>query len=217
MKGLFVLGLGLFSVSANAFSDSPTISKFALRPGFHALINGGLTFGGDTLVTVTVTTVNTNNSADVDINAGRLLQYGVGGLYQFEAIPVALKATVNYQSDWAQGINGLFDFSRVPVEFLAYYTGKKRYRFGGGVRLVNSPKLVETVDGISDRLLFDNTTGVVAEMGYQVSRELWVNLRYVSEKYQPSKYVATDGTVFDVSAMQPYKGSHLGLILSCEF
>lgn len=168
-------------------------------------------------MTVRLVDVATNNYSLVDIDAGRLLQYGFGGIYQFKELPIAVKATINYQNDWAVGINGMANFGRVPVEVLAYYTGKKRYRFGGGVRLVKSPKFEFTVDGATDTFYFKNTTGIVAEMGYQMSRESWVNLRYVSEKYQTSTYVATDGTVYDASVISPYKGSHLGLILSYEF
>lgn len=181
------------------------------------MVNGGLTFGGDTFTTVTVTDLATGNSSEVDINMGRLLQYGVGGVYQFDAVPIAVKATINYQNDWALGINGVVNFSRVPVEILAYYTDKKRYRFGGGLRLIKSPKLEAIIDGSTDTFHFKETTGIVAEMGYQLSRELWVDLRYVIEKYQATTYVAPNGTVYDASVLGTYKGSHLGLILSYEF
>lgn len=217
LNGLLTLGFGLFSIVASAFSDSPTDSKFASKPGFHFLFNGGMTFGGDTLTTIRLIDPASNNYSLVDINAGRLVQYGFGGIYQFKVLPVALKATVNYHNDWALGINGVANFSRIPVEVVAYYTGKKRYRFGGGMRLVKSPKLQITIDGATDTLFFNDATGIIAEMGYQISREFWVNMRYVSEKYQATRYVATDGTVYDATSMGTAKGSHLGLILSYEF
>ncbi len=214
LNGLLALGLGLLSVAANAFSDLPSESKYTPRPGFHVVFNGGMTRGGDT-----VFTAKYNDGSTVDVSAGGVMQFGMGGLYQFKAMPLALRVTANVQNDWALSAGGEEAiFSRIPMEAMVYYTGIKRCRFGGGMRYVNAPKMALTVGGTTTQIRFSNTTGAVVEAGYQLSQAFWVNLRYVSEKYQAPKYFLWDSTgIWLVSTPKQYNGSHVGLNFSYEF
>ncbi len=178
----------------------------------HLVLNGGLTYGGDTIYTAVYTNGSTSN-----IKGGSLLQFGIGGLYQFENDPIALMLSANYHFDTAIGSNGDVTFGRFPVEMLAYYTGKERFRIGGGVRIINSPETTATVNGFTEKMTFDNTTGLVGEIGYQLSPQAWLNFRFVSEKYQGKTFTNASGTVLSMAGTAPYSGSHLGVNFSYEF
>lgn len=183
------------------------------KPGFHFVINGGMTYGGDTIATAHYTDGTTS-----DIKGGSLIQIGVGGLYQFENTPLALMLSANYHFDSAFGQNGDITFSRVPIEALAYYTGKERFRIGGGVRIVNSPELNATINGLTDKIIFDSTTGLVAEVGYQLAQQGWINFRFVSEKYTANKITWSGGAVTSlVGITAPVSGSHFGVNFTYEF
>ncbi len=206
-QSLSASALLLLAVSANALSDEttagiPAAPKFSPRPGFHVVLNGGLTYGGDTIATTNI----------ADIRGGGFVQIGGGVLYQFENQPLALMLSANYHVDDVVGQNGDVTFSRFPIEMLAYYTGKDRFRIGGGLRFVTSPKFNATVNGITDKIDYSNTTGIVCEVGYQVAPQGWLNFRFVSEKYTPASY-SLSSAVIPISP----SGSHLGVNFTYEF
>ena len=205
----------LFSLSfcAQALDEQPApASSGATTPGFHVAFSVGLTSGGDTLATAHYT-----DGSSASIKAGQLFQLGLGGLYQFENTPLALLLSVNYHFDKVNASNGDMSFNRVPIEVLAYYTGAERFRIGGGVRLVNSPEASVTINGTSEKVTFDNTTGIVGEVGIRVAPSSWINLRYVSEKYKANSYTATSGVTFSGTGGQSVNGSHVGIFYAYDF
>ena len=208
----------LFSISVCAQAADQTTAprqtfaaSIATKPGMHLLISAGLTFGGDTIATAKYTDGSSKN-----VNAGGLVQFGLGGSYQFEEAPVNLALTANYHYHTAAASNGDITFSRVPVEILAYYTGVERWRFGGGVRFVNSAQATAKVNGNTEKMTFDNTRGYVAEFGYKAAKSSWVNFRYVSEKYTGNTDTSTSG-VTTSAASNHYDGSHFGVNFVFEF
>jgi hypothetical protein len=170
----------------------------------------GLTFGGDTVATAKYT-----DGSSKSIKGGGLYQLGLGGLYQFESTPMALLLSANYHADSVTASNGDMSFHRYPVEILAYYTGKDRFRFGGGARIVTSPEASLTINGSTQKVTFDNTTGIVAEIGYRMAPRSWLNFRYVSEKYKVKNYTSTSGITVPVSGTTD--GSHIGVNFTFEF
>jgi len=171
--------------------------SYTLQPGPHFILNGGLTYGGDTLATAVY-----NNGSTKDIKAGSLVQLGMGMLWQMQDRPLALQITANYQVDSVSGSNGSLTFSRYPIEGVLYYTAKERMRFGLGARYVLSPSYQDKV-GIPYTANFDNTLGLVGEFGYAMSPVFWMNFRLVSEKYQ-----------FGTSS---YSGNHAGINFTYQF
>jgi len=221
VKALSATLLFSLSVSAHALYDAAAPEQSAApqitptKPGLHLVLNGGLTYGGDTIATARYT-----DGSTTDIKGGALIQFGIGGLYQFEDNPVALMLSANYHVHSAFGKNGDISFSRMPIEALAYYTGKKRFRIGGGVRIVNSPEFTSTVSSPISPIksaTFDNATGIVAEIGYQLSPQGWLNFRFVSEKYQGKLLTAWNGATASLAGSAPVSGSHLGVNFSYEF
>ncbi|MFA7398896.1 MAG: hypothetical protein WCZ98_00265 [Sideroxydans sp.] len=198
-----------------AAEQSISTSIQATKPGLHMLINVGMTYGGDTVATAVFT-----NGSSTDIKGGGLLQFGAGGLYQFEQQPIALMLSANYHFHSVSGANGSISFDRLPIEALAYYTGKERFRIGGGVRIVNSPEADSTAPGSGfdiKNITYKNTTGLVAEIGYQLSSEGWLNFRFVSEKYQGETATAYNGATASLASVSPKSGSHLGVNFTYEF
>ncbi len=143
------------------------------------------------------------------------MQFGIGGLYQFGNKPLALMLSANYHFDSVSAKNGTASFDRFPIEALAFYTGKEKFRFGGGVRIINSAKLSSDIGG-NDKYTFDATKGWVAEIGYQLDPQGWLNFRFVSEKYQ-AKTEVLNGVTSSLAGSAPARGSHLGVNFTYEF
>jgi hypothetical protein len=201
-----------FALGEQPATNRPTYAQnIATKPGAHLVLIAGITFGGDTIATAKYTDGTSKN-----VTGGGLAQFGLGMSYQFENTPLALLLSANYHYHTAAASNGDITFSRVPVELLAYYTGVERCRFGAGVRVVNSPEATVTINGSSQKETFDNTTGAVAEFGYKMAPSTWLNLRYVSEKYQGNTYTSSGGTT-SLKGTTPKDGSHFGVMLGFEF
>lgn len=182
------------------------------QPGLHALLSGGLTFGGDTVATAVF-----ENGNKVDIKAGQLVQVGGGILWQSAPAPLALLISANYQIDGTSAKNGKAQFTRVPYELIAYFTGFERLRIGAGARQVQSAKVVYKVNDGEDSLTFKDTTGALVEIGYQLTQNAWLNVRGVSEKYRPATYRNALGAIVPGSVNKDYDGSHIGVNLQLEF
>lgn len=221
LKSFFAISLLALSAHAYGLSDQEaatqgiTQSIQPTKPGFHVMINAGLTYGGDTIATAVFT-----NGSSTDVKGGGLMQFGAGGLYQFENHPLALMLSANYHFHSVGGTGGSVNFDRFPVEALAYYTGKERFRLGGGVRIVNSPEANSTAPGSGStvkNITYENTTGLVAEVGYQLSSKGWLNFRFVSEKYQGKRATAYNGATASLANSSPKSGSHLGVNFTYEF
>lgn len=196
--------------SATSQVPAPIALNYGTAPGLHWILNAGLTYGGDTIGKVSFT-----NGSSSNIKAGSFMQFGIGGLYQFQDKPVALMLSANYHFDSVTAKNGTASFDRFPIEALAYYTGKERFRFGGGVRIVNGAELSSDIGG-NDKYTFDTTKGLVAEIGYQLDPHGWLNFRFVSEKYQ-AKTEVWNGVTYSLAGSAPVSGSHMGVNFTYEF
>jgi len=181
------------------------------RPGFHAVERLGITLGGSTISKVTH-----QDGAIREITAGGLYQIGLGVLYQADAIPLSAALTLNYHYNSDYNNNNNASFRRIPLEALAYFNGMNPFRVGGGMRYIYAARANADLNGVSERITFENTRGSVVEIGYQVTPYGWVNLRYVKETYKVATY-ATTGTTPVVSGMPPYNGSHVGLFITYEY
>ena len=190
--------LSLNTVQAQETDQAPSEPAIA-GPTVRPLLGMGLTFGGDTLAT-TFFTDGTQN----DIKAGQLVQL-YGGL-EYRATPLlSIQATVGYHVDNSSASNGNVKFSRIPVELLGHFHASETWQFGGGLRVVNSPKLSSSGAASSiGSVDFDNTTGLVIEGEYRLNSKLGFKLRYVSESYEAKAPFA--GSTVD--------GSHIGLMVN---
>lgn len=180
--------------------------------GLHFVANAGFSFGGDTIAIAQYT-----DGSDQRIKAGGMLEFGGGVIYEASDLPLAAQLTANYHVNDTDANNGTMRFHRFPIEATLFYTGVEQWRFGIGARSVQSPRYVSQIKGaVSETLEFDNTTGAIAEVGYAISPKLWVNFRYVSEKYNANKYTVGSRSV-SVRSIAPVKGDHVAISASYQF
>lgn len=160
------------------------------------LLGAGLTFGGDTLATVSYI----DGSSD-SVTAGDGLVFYGGLDYRLDDA-ISLQGTLGYHFDSTKpATNGEVTFSRIPLELLAYYHINDAFRLGGGIRIVTGPKLEGSGIASSANWTFDNTVGMIIEGEYLLHRTFGIKLRHVSERYQPSgSPVSIDGSHFGVLA-----------------
>lgn len=164
------------------------------------LLGAGLTFGGDTLATVTF-----SDGRSEDIRGGGLVHLYAGGDFRVTDV-LSLQATVGYHvDDSSSASNGGVRFTRMPVDLLALYHLNDHFRLGAGVQFVNSPTLKGS--GVASNINFDfkNTTGAIVEGEYLFTPHMGAKLRYVSEKFEPT------------FGGPKAKGDHLGLMFSYYF
>lgn len=210
LLSLPIIALAL-EAPVNTDSTTPQVSdpiavNQGTAPGFHVALNAGMTYGGDKIFDVPYK----NRSGSATITAGALMQFGIGGLYQFAEIPAAFMLSANYHFDTINAQNGDMSFDRFPIEALAYYTGKEKFRFGAGMRFIGPTEASMNIDGQSKSYSFDATKGMVAEIGYQLDSQGWLNFRFVSEKYQANTLIV-NGTKWSMAGSAPASGSHMGV------
>lgn len=190
------------TIVAAALALGTAFSAQAAEAGapFRFLLGTGLTFGGDTLVTVPFT----DGSQD-SVKAGGLIQLYGGGEYRF-AERFAVQATVGYHiNDTRAASNGSVRFTRVPVDLLALYSVTDNVRLGAGAQFVSGPKLRGSGVASNVSQSYDSTTGAIVEGEYLFGAHMGLKLRYVSEKFTPSG----GGAKID--------GSHAGVMFSYYF
>jgi opacity protein-like surface antigen len=167
---------------------------------FRFLLGAGLTFGGDTLATVTF-----SDGRSEDIRGGGLVHLYAGGDFRVTDV-LSLQATVGYHvDDSSSASNGGVRFTRVPVDLLALYHVNDRFRLGGGAQFVSGPALKGSGVASNINLEFKNTTGAIVEGEYLFSPHMGAKLRYVAEKFEPAR------------GGPKAKGDHLGLMFSYYF
>ena len=180
----------------------------APQSNLHFGMQFGLTSGGDTLATASF-----SNGSTERIKAGGLLHVAAGVVWTPPEIPFAGQFMVGYHVDSINADNGDLRFSRYPIEFLALYTGAGKLRLGAGLRYVTSPHLKVDVGGVANtRVDYNNTTGVIAEVGYQFSPTVWVALRGTFEDYKVS---AVNGS--GVVSTGTINGNSLGMYVGVAF
>lgn len=170
----------------------------------------GATYGGD----IIYSSVDANGFSS-NLRAGSFLQYGIGALWQPRFAPVAVQLTINWHNDdfkynyfYSSNINN--GFNRFPIELVGYLTPAPDFRIGAGKRFIKIPSAYVEANNSTEELHFDNTNGKIFEIGYRVADNAWINLRYVSERYQP--YTLTqNGNTVSVAGSPSVNGSHIGI------
>lgn len=187
---------------AAAFALGTVFSAQAADVGtpFRFLLGAGITYGGDTLITVPFT-----DGSEDSIKAGGLVHLYGGGEYRFNE-QFALQATVGYHvNDTRAASNGSVRFTRVPVDLLGLFNLTEKVRLGAGVQFVSGPELKGSGVASNVSQTYDSTTGAIVEGEYLFTPHIGLKLRYVSEKFTPSN----GGAKID--------GSHAGVMFSYYF
>ena len=199
------------AVALAALGLSASVAAQSERSVFF-VVSGGLTYGGDKLVTTTY-----SDGTTYDIRAGNLFQYGAGLLWQPPDQRFSVQGTVNYHSDRNNAENGSARFERTPIELLTFYNGIPNWRFGGGLRWSLNPKVSSHFDGVSDEGIdFQDSLGSVIEIGYRVGRASWVSGRVVFEEYQPER-ISRNGVSYSAAGADKVNGNHVGINFTWGF
>ncbi|MET3129877.1 outer membrane protein W [Oxalobacteraceae bacterium GrIS 1.11] len=175
MKKLFLPLACCAGLLCSAFA-----SGSAMADEFRPVATGAWTYGGDDWQVA--------KSADggaVQIHGGGKFEIGAGVAWKSSAYPMAASLLANYHFDNSAGVNGDAKFTRAPIDAMVYYTGLEKLRFGVGLSYIVSPTVKATVDGQQQSIKFKNAIGKSFEIGYEVTPQVWTNLRLSSEKFDP--------------------------------
>ncbi len=164
------------------FSLALLLAGSAQAGDYDMLFQFGVDVGGDELFSATYT-----NGDTVNIDAGDLLQIGVGTTFQtlpsrFPELETQL--SVGYKFDAANATNGDVDWQRFPVEVLEFYT-TPAWRFGGGLTYHLNPTLKGSGVASSVAVDFDNALGIILEVDY-VMGSAYIGGRITSIDYTTS-------------------------------
>ena len=184
-NGLLVLGcFVLFSLPARAAD---------------MIAEGGLHFGGDTIVTV-----NHEDGSSDSLRAGEELSVAIGVAFQLsEAIETVvsfgMKKEVVYPDD------GTIIFTRFPLNTLLLYISDK-WRMGGGLTYHMNP--VYKLDRETNRqtMEFSNALGLLFDVRYFVFEKVYIASRYTHIEYE----VENDPT------RRSYSGNSLGVLVGVQ-
>jgi opacity protein-like surface antigen len=190
----------LLAAAALTFGAAMSAHAADVGSGFRFLVGAGLTFGGDTLITVPFT-----DGSHEDVKAGGIVHLYGGGEFRL-GDQVALQATIGYHvNDTSAASNGSVRFTRIPVDLLAVYQLNDTIRLGVGAQFVSGAELKGSGVASNINAKFDSTTGVILEGEYLFSPKIGAKLRYVSEKFTPQN----TSTKID--------GNQIGLMLNYYF
>lgn len=192
-KIALVIALAIASLGTAQAQNTPA------QPQMRGVLGGGVTFGGDTLLTVEY-----ENGTEMDLRAGGIVTM-YGGIDYRVTDQFSFQATVGYHVNNASARNADARFERFPLEVLAYYHVSPQWRLGGGARYVSNPKLKTSGALNIGDFAFDNTLSGVLEAEYLMSSHVGFKLRYVHETYE-SKQIA-----------EKIDGKHVGILANFYF
>jgi hypothetical protein len=213
-------------VASTSRAEEAQETVIRTKLGFRPLITFGYTLGGKSIADAQYLD---RKWYLPEIKSGAGFHLGGGGLYQFDHIPLALSLTIIDHYDQEGGSNAKITFERFPIEALGYFTGKERFRFGGGIRWVKRPTYTASINTpiskLQSTIRFDDTASIVAEVGYQIDPRGWIYFRYVSESYRANFISTTSGFQYGspigvtphVGLRNPINSSHFGINVTREF
>jgi len=165
------------------------------------LIGGGLTYGGDSLVTSRFS----DGSYDV-FRAGGLVHL-YGGVELKLTDRFAVQNNIGYQINEARVTSDArLRFTRYPIDIVGLYSLSDHIRLGGGMQLVASPELRGSGVASNISQKYKSTVGAIVEGEYLFNPHMGLKLRYVNETFKPKE---GDGVNVD--------GSHAGIMFSYYF
>lgn len=198
-KTLLAIALIAAASAAQAQSAPNNVPTYEEKP-LRFFVGAGITFGGDTLATVTYT-----DGTKDDVTAGGIIQIDTGLDYRFGE-QFSAQASIGYHvNDTRAAKNGGVTFSRVPVELVGYYHLNDQWRLGVGGRYITGGKLKGNGAASSIQADYKNTNGVLVEAEYFSSPKLGIKVRFVKEEYE------------EIGLPGKIDGSHVGIFASYYF
>lgn len=214
MRRALALALALSAATSTVLAEDN--NGHGLRP----FASVGFTWGGQTILPVTITPQGTTTHYEEDISAGSGLALQLGLSYRLGEAPVALQASIGYHNDQAHGLDGQASFRRRPVELLVQYLATDHLRIGFGARRSLKARFAArggtcTENGTSGpcepiSAHLKGSTGVVLEAEWMATPSWGLKARWVHESFH-----FEDDTIYD--SQRKFKGDHFGLMTSYYF
>jgi hypothetical protein len=165
------------------------------------VLETGLHFGGDTFATVLF-----SSGDSVDINAGELFSFAVGGI-----IPVGrnleTQVTLGWKYEGTSAVNGDVSFERYPLNVLLFYRGGN-WRWGGGLTYHLNPQVDGSGVGAGLKADFKDALGFVAEVDYQF------NVFYLGAR---ATFVDYETVSSSFTSKERFNGDSVGIIFGARF
>lgn len=150
----------------------------ALSQAANGLIQAGLHYGGDDLVTATFTDGDT-----AKLKGGGLFSFSAGvGFDLAEKAEARLMAGVKF--DTIEAENGSAKFIRFPLEALYLYRSTEEVSIGGGLSYHLNPKI--SGDGLASSVgaEFDNALGFVLMLDYALPTNVYFGVKLTKIDYE---------------------------------
>lgn len=177
-------GLVVFSACAMAHAEGSNWRFFA---------GAGMSNGGDTIASGTITTVGSGSVLPFEIKPGTGTQFRVGTDYRLSE-GLTLQGSIGRAVSDPMGMNGSMEFTTTPVELLGFVNLSDAFRVGGGLRKTYARMTASGVSagwsGVGD---YSSTLGTVLEAQYLFSTsqaqpsaaqpQLGVSVRWVNESF----------------------------------
>jgi hypothetical protein len=168
------------------------------------VLTGEIAFGGDNMVVV---------SGGEDLQAGQLLNLGIG--YDFDlnaAKTLRLRTGINYKFDSVDASNGEADFDRWPLDVLLI-SRQGNFALGAGITYHLSPTFEATINGVTNRVDFDDSLGFLLQAGYLVAERIELGARVTLIEYESDQpLLMTSGAITN-----KLDGDSFGLYVSAGF
>ena len=177
-----------------------TLALFCQARAVDFIAEGGLHFGGDTVVTVT----SESGSSD-SLKAGEELSLAAGGVFRVTdtvdaVVTFGLKKEVVYPD------GGAITFTRYPLNILFLYRDDN-LRVGGGLTYHFNPVYKVDTETEQDLVEFSNSPGLLLDIRYFIHEYIYVAGRYTRIEYQTTSEPVE----------KHYDGSSLGVLLGFQF
>lgn len=153
------------------------LSLSSISRAVDLVLEGGLHFGGDDVVTVPFT-----NGDSETIEAGEGISFGVGVVFNpANSLEVQLTYGLKFTGVFAE--NGDVTLERGVLNALVFYRANK-WRIGGGLTQHLSPEL--DGDGAASNIHtnFDDATGTILEFDYYYWDKAYVGARFTFIDYE---------------------------------
>ena len=189
----------------------------AMTPlGSHAaevrpLIKAGFNFGGETVVSVSVSGAAGGSTKSIRANEGIFVGGGASILMDSKAFEVEVSASYKYSTIAAQ--NGDIDWTVVPLDALVFYR-LSAFRLGGGLTYHLSPTLKGSGAASDLNAKYDDALGFVLQADYALGNKFNFGLRYTNVGYKASTQPSASLGV--TPATNP-KTSGVGIVFGMSF
>jgi len=165
-------------------TEIPQSLTIPARP-LKLVLGTGIVSGGDTLLTAYYT-----NNTSTNLKAGSGVQIYVGFDDRLSE-HFSVQGTAGYLTDNASGSNVTLKFNRFPIDLLGYYHLNRSWRIGGGIQLMESPKIDASGFAAKFSMNFNNAVGSVLEAEYLVNSSFGIKLRAVKESFTATGYTGS--------------------------